>query len=166
MRFDTRFKVFLALTLSLVVVAAGWSIVRYRSHAEEREAWSAVTEEIERGRRRIDSLESALARLGARVDDEKRRLDGAAARIAHYEGQARRGRLPTPAYREYLRSIERHNEIVQSYNAAVVERRRVYTDYSIVIDRLNARVDSANQLQRAAVQQGIQLPVIDADPRE
>ncbi|HUP00275.1 MAG TPA: hypothetical protein VM737_01980 [Gemmatimonadota bacterium] len=163
MRLDRRFTVFLLLTLSLVALAAAWSVYRHRSHATEREAWRVITAEIGTGRGRIDSLESVLARLDARVEEEKDRLAGAAARISHYEGQSVRGRLPTPAYREYLASIDRHNRVVESYNAALVEQRRVYADYSILIDAFNARVDSANQLQRTAVEQGIQLPPLLPD---
>jgi hypothetical protein len=158
-RTTRQFRVFVVLTAMLVLafLALGW--VRWRGQAPEREAWAAIQGEIAVGAIRIDSLKQVLARMDDRLTREKRALASASERLRHWERQAVGGRLPTPQHRQYLGEIDRHNEAVSAHNAVLVEMQRVYARYSALVDTHNARVDSANVLQRRAVQEGIQLAV-------
>jgi hypothetical protein len=153
-----RLKVFLLLTALLLVGVVGWQLVRDRSRADEREAWAAVVDSVVTQKARIDSFEGLLGRLDARVTEGKRQLGSMQERIAHYEHGADEGRLPTPQFREYSRTVEGHNDLVLRYNRAVVEMQRVYQEYSELIDTQNAWLDSASAMQRRATQEGYTLP--------
>jgi len=158
-RTTRQFRVFVVLTAALVIGFMALRWVRWRGQGPEREAWAAVRGEIEAGSTRIDSLKQVLARLDSRLEADKRALASAGERLGHWERQAVGGRLPTPEHRQYLREIERHNEAVSTHNAVLAEMQVVYAEYSALVDTHNALVDSANELQRRAVQEGIQLAV-------
>ena len=156
-----RIRTFVVLTTALVAIAVGHSLWRYRSQAPYRGAWSQVTATLSEQKTRIDSLSAVLAELEAEVDEGKARLSELGLEIARLERRAVNGRLPTGEYRSYHGVIARHNEIVEAHNASVAEMQRSYSRYSILVDTHNALVDSANQLQRTAVERGIRLPPID-----
>jgi hypothetical protein len=156
MRF--RLLVFLVLTGILVAASIGWELVRHGGRSEERATWEALTDTLRTQQGRIDSLEVVLARLDERLTHEKRALATMQERIGHYERRASGGRLPTPQYREYMRTIESHNQAVTRHNATLAEMQRIYAAYSVIIDRHNAHVDSANVMQRRATQEGYTLP--------
>lgn len=159
MRTSRQFRVFLLLTACLVVAALAWGWLRWRGQAPEREAWTSVMDEIEIGGARIDSLKQVLDVLDEQLDADKRVLAGAGERLGHWERQAVEGKLPTPQHRQYLREIDRHNAAVGAHNADLAQMQRVYAEYSALVDTHNTLVDSANGLQRKAVQEGIQLAV-------
>lgn len=157
MTLSRHLGIMLLLTAALLAASVAWTMLRHRTHAPERARWSALTSGIETGRERIDSLEVALAAVDERLQREKRALERAAERIAHYERTAVSDRLPTPAFRSYQETIAAHNETVTLHNDLVAEQQRIYGEYSAAIDHVNALVDSANALQRAAVQEGFTL---------
>ena len=106
----------------------------------------------------IDALAGELADFDARVEDGERELQRLGGDIATWERRATNGRLPTPEYRRYQAAIRNHNEFVEEHNANILDMRRVYERYSALEDTHNVWVDSANTLQRTAVEEGIQLP--------
>lgn len=147
-----------------MVASVGWSIWRYASHAEEREAWEETVERLEAQKARIDSLEGLIERVGADVEADRERLESASERIGHYERRAVGGRLPTPQFDRYQASIERHNEIVERHNETLARQQRLYAEYAGLVDRHNALIDSANAMQRQAVEEGYQLPAAELGP--
>jgi septal ring factor EnvC (AmiA/AmiB activator) len=157
-----RIGVFVFLTAMLLAVATGYSLWRYRSQAPYRDAWNQVATELGEQKARIDSLSTVLAELEAGVDEEKVRLSELGVEITRLEREAVNGRLPRSEYRRYRGVITRHNEIVETHNASVAEMQRSYARYSTLVDTHNALIDSANRLQRTAVERGIQLPQIDS----
>jgi hypothetical protein len=154
--------VFVFLTAMLLAVATAHSLWRYRSQAPYRDAWGQVATELGEQKTRIDSLSTALAVLEAGVEEEKARLRNLGLEIAGLEREAVNGRLPSSEYRRYRSVIARHNEIVETHNASVAEMQQSYVRYSTLVDTHNALIDSANRLQRTAVERGIQLPQIDS----
>ena len=153
-----RLKVFLLLSSMLTVFVLSWQLWRHQSHADEREAWEATTRLLDAQQSRIDSLEAVLAGFDARVAKGKNDLTSIQRRLAHYENRATGGRLPTPQYREYMRAIDAHNALVARHNETLARMQRIYADYAALIDRHNALVDTANAMQRRAVQEGYALP--------
>lgn len=153
-----RIRIFAVLTGTMVVLVLGWTLWRHASGAEAREAWVAVHDSLQNQKVRIDSLETVVDTMRQRVDEGKRRIDRLGERIAQYERNARRGRLPTPRFEAYERTIERHNEVVSDHNRRVRRLQEIYGRYSRLVDRHNAWIDSANRIRRAAVDEGIQLP--------
>lgn len=158
MRISYRLRVFLLLTGALVLGLVAWSFYRYTTHAPQREAWAAVTDRLGVQAARIDSLAAAVDSLETKVEAGRESLESIGERIRHYERRASGGTLPTPQYRRYMREIEAHNEVVERHNQDVSELQRVYARYSVLVDSHNALIDSANALQRAAAQEGYQLP--------
>ncbi|MDX1661488.1 MAG: hypothetical protein R3326_06835 [Gemmatimonadota bacterium] len=161
MRLSYKLRVFLMLSLGLVVFAAAWSVWRYASHAEEREAWEETVERLEAQKTRIDSLSTAIAEMDLDLEEEKERLAAASERIGHYERRADGGRLPTPQFQRYEASIERHNEIVERHNERLARLQEIYEEYAALVDRHNALIDTANAMQRRAVEEGYQLPAAE-----
>ncbi|MBW3660616.1 MAG: hypothetical protein KY397_03165 [Gemmatimonadetes bacterium] len=161
MRISYKLRIFLLLSLVLVVTSVGWSVWRYASHAEEREAYEATIERLRTQKGQIDSLEAVIGRLREDVQAEKARLEGAGERIGHYERRAVGGRLPTPQYRRYRESIDRHNEIVSRHNATLGRVNALYDEYADLVSRHNTLIDSANAMQRRAVEKGYQLPAAE-----
>lgn len=157
-RLPYRLKVFLGLTALFAAASVAWSLVRWESHAPEREAWEAVTSTLGAGRLRIDALESAIDSLQAAVEADQGDLQTISRRIAHYESSARGGRLPTPQHRAYMTEIERHNRVVERHNRGIAELGELYAEYSGRVDTQNALIDSANAMQRQAAEEGYQLP--------
>ena len=153
-----RLKVFLLLSTGFTVLVLGWQWWRHGTHADEREAWEATTRLLDAQQGRIDSLEAVLAELDARVTKGKQDLASIQRRLAHYERRASGGRLPTPQYREYMRAIESHNALVTRHNENLTRMQRIYADYSALIERHNVTVESANDMQRRAIQEGYALP--------
>lgn len=158
MRVSYRLRIFLLLTLLFAGTSVAWSLIRWETHAPEREAWASVSAAMTRQKARIDSLEAEIGALQDRVGQERAEMEGSSRRIGHYEGGARNGRLPTPRYRAYMGEIDRHNEIVQRHNEDVVELQAIYQEYSELVDLHNALIDSANSMQRRAAEEGYQLP--------
>jgi len=158
-----RFRVFLLLTGTLLIATVGWSLWRHASGAEAREAWVEVNRSLDTGRARIDSLKGVIETLQTEVDDDKVRMARLGERIARYERSALRGRLGGSQREAYERTIDRHNEIVAAHNQRVGRLQDVYGEYSRLVDRHNAMVDSANRIQRRAVEEGIQLPRVGED---
>ena len=148
---------FLVLSAVLVLASIAWGWVRWRGQAPERSAWAAVSEDLEVQSARIDSLKQVIARLESELETDKRAIASAGERLGHAGRQAVAGRLPEADYRRYLREIERHSQAVNAHNAALAELRRVDAEYSALVGTHNVLVDSANVLQRRAVQEGIQL---------
>ena len=161
MRTTRQFRVFLAAAGLLVVASAGWSWLRWRTQAPERSAWAAVQSDLGAQSARIDSVEQLLDRMQADLDAQKRAIRSASARLSHAGRGAVGGRLPQADYRRYLQEIDRHNDAVDAHNAMLAELRRIQGEYSALIEVHNALADSANELQRRALQEGIQL----ADPQ-
>ncbi len=110
---------------------------------------------------RIDSLKLVLTRMDRALDADKRAIASAGERLGHLGRQAVDGRLPSTEHRIYLREIDRHNEAVSKHNVELAEIQRLYAEYSALVEAHNALVDSANELQRRAVQEGIQLQTPD-----
>jgi predicted nuclease with TOPRIM domain len=154
--------VFAFLTAMLLAIAIGHSLWRYRSQAPYRDAWNQVATKLGEQKACIDSLATVLAGLEAEVDEEKVRLSELGLEISRLERGAVNGQLPRSEYRRYRGVIARHNEIVETHNAGVAEMQRSYARYSTLVDTHNALIDSANRLQRTAVERGIQLPQIDS----
>ena len=152
-----QFRVFLALTGLLVLATLGWGWMRWQGQAPERAAWASIQRDLESQSARIDSLKAGLARMDGELDRAKRDLTSASERLGHWERQAVGGRLPTPQHRQYLRDIDRHNAAVEAHNERLIGMRATYAEYSALVDTHNVLVDSANALQRRAVQEGIQL---------
>jgi hypothetical protein len=152
-----QFRVFLALTGLLVLASLGWGWMRWRGHAPERAAWSSIQADLTSQSARIDSLKRGLARMDGELTRARRDLTTAGERLRHWERQAVGGRLPTPQHRQYLRDIDRYNAAVEAHNDRLVGMQASYADYSALVDTHNVLVDSANALQRRAVQEGIQL---------
>lgn len=153
-----EFAVFVTLTIVLLSGVALRSVLRHRSQAPFREAWSEVVGKLADQQDRIDLLAAELADYDERVEDGERELERLGVNIARWERRATDGRLPTPEYRRYQTAIRRHNEFVEEHNANILDMRRVYDRYSALVDTHNVWVDSANALQRTAVEEGIQLP--------
>lgn len=163
MKPSLRFKAFVLLTLALLLASVGWAYVRYRADEEQRQLWNALVETIASQKVEIDSLRVTIDDLETVVQEAQDDLGAMEERIGHYERGAVDNRLPTPAYRRYLSTIDRHNEIVSEHNAVLVELQNVYREYSQLVDAHNALIDSANAFQRFAVQEGISLPPADFD---
>lgn len=161
MRISYKLRIFLLLSLLLLVATVGWSVWRYASHAEEREAWERTVHRLRAQKAGIDSLQTLMDDMGEEVETEKERLDAASERIGHYERRAVGGRLPTPQFQRYEASIERHNAIVESHNESLARMQELYAEYEVLVDRHNALIDSANAMQRRAVEQGYQLPAAE-----
>lgn len=159
MRISYKLRVFLLLSLLLLGASVGWSVWRYASHAEEREAWQEAVDRIAAQKTRIDSLEALIEEIGDEVKADKRRLESASERIGHYERRATGGRLPTPQFQRYQASIERHNQIVVRHNETLARQQELYDEYADLIQRHNALIDTANAMQRRAAEEGYQLPV-------
>jgi predicted nuclease with TOPRIM domain len=157
-----RIGVFVFLTAMLLAAATAHSLWRYRSQAPYRDAWNQVSTKLGEQKARIDSLSAVLAELEAEVDEEKVRLSELGFEISRLEREAVNGHLPRSEYRRYRGVITRHNEIVETHNVSVAEMQRSYGRYSTLVDTHNALIDSANRLQRTAVERGIQLPQIDS----
>jgi hypothetical protein len=156
-RATRQFRVFLALTGLLALAFVAWGWVRWRGHAPEREAWTAIQADLGTQSARIDSLKRVLAGMDLELDRAKRDLTAAGERLGHWQRQAVGGRLPTPQHRQYLRDIDRYNEAVDTHNQRLAVMQGTYAEYSALVDTHNVLVDSANALQRRAVQEGIQL---------
>lgn len=161
MRISYKLRVFLLLSLVVLTASVGWSVWRYASHAEEREAWDRTVDRLRAQKAGIDSLQALIDDLGAEVETEKQRLDAAGERIGHYERRAVGGRLPTPQFQGYEASIEHHNEVVERHNESLARMRELYAEYAALVDRHNALIDSANVMQRRAVEEGYQLPAAE-----
>ncbi|HET6637665.1 MAG TPA: hypothetical protein VFH82_02665 [Gemmatimonadota bacterium] len=157
MRTTRQFRVFLLAAGSLVLASAAWSWLRWRAQAPERSAWAAVQSDLSAQSARIDSIEGVIDRMQGELDAQKRAIRSASERLSHVGRQAVGGRLPQADYRRYLQEIDRHNDAVDAHNVMLSELRRVQEEYSALVDVHNALVDSANELQRLAVQEGIQL---------
>jgi hypothetical protein len=156
-RATRQFRVFLALTGLLALAFVAWGWVRWRGQAPERAAWTAIQSDLGTQSARIDSLKRALAGMDGELDRAKRGLTAAGERLGHWKRLAVGGRLPTPQHRQYLRDIDRYNEAVETHNERLAIMQRTYDEYSALVDTHNVLVDSANALQRRAVQEGIQL---------
>lgn len=157
MRATPQFRVFLVATALLVVGGTVCSWVRWRAHAPERSAWAAVQSDLNVQSARIDSVGRLLDRLQADLEAQKRAIRSASERLSHAGRQAVGGRLPQPDYRRYLEEIDRHNDAVDAHNALLAKLGRVRDEYASLVEVHNVLVDSANELQRRAVQEGIQL---------
>lgn len=157
MRTTRQFRVFLVLTAALVLAFLAWAWIRWRGDAPERAAWASVQDDLEVQSARIDSLKRVLAVMDDQVADSKRQIASAGERLGHWGRQAVDGKLPSAEHRQYLREINRHNDAVAEHNAELTAMQRIYAEYSVLVDTHNALVDSANLLQRRAVQEGIQL---------
>jgi hypothetical protein len=149
--------VFLLLSAILALGSIAWGWVRWRGQAPERSAWASVSDDLEMQSARIDSLKLVLTRMDQELDASKRAIASAGERLGHLGREAVDGRLPEAEHRTYLREIDRHNEAVSMHNVELAEIRRVYAEYSALVETHNALVDSANELQRRSVQEGIQL---------
>lgn len=158
MRVSYRLRVFLLLSGLVVAASVGWSVWRYASHAGEREAFEDAVGRLADQSSRIDSLEAVMDTLRKGLEADRERLDRAGERIGHFERGAVDGRLPTPQYREYRASIASQNALADRYNHRLARLQSIYAGYSALIDRHNALVDSANAMQRKAVEEGYQLP--------
>lgn len=152
---------FLVLSAILALGSIAWGWVRWRGQAPERSAWASVSDDLEMQSARIDSLKLVLTRMDQELDASKRAIASAGERLSHLGREAVDGRLPEAEHRTYLREIDRHNEAVSMHNVELAEIRRVYAEYSALVETHNALVDSANELQRRAVQEGIQLQTPD-----
>ena len=161
MRTTPQFRAFLAVAGLFVVASAAWSWVRWRSHAPERSAWVEIQDDLGAQSARIDSIEDELDRIQDDLDGQKRAIRSASERLSHAGRLAVDGRLPQPDHRRYLEEIGRHNDAVDAHNVLLAELRRVQHEYSALVETHNALVDSANELQRRAVQQGVQLQTPD-----
>jgi predicted nucleic acid-binding Zn-ribbon protein len=148
---------FLLLTSLLILGSLAWSVYRHRAGAPQRRAWSEMADRLRSGKSRIDSLEAEIARGRRRVAVHRAHLDSLEDRIAAFERRAVGGRLPRPQHRAYLRVIEQQNRASEAHNAALAEVQSTYDDYTALIRAHNALVDSANQLRRAAAEEGIRL---------
>ena len=148
---------FLLLSAILALGSIAWGWVRWRGQAPERSAWASVSDDLEMQSARIDSLKLVLTRMDQELDASKRAIASAGERLGHLGREAVDGRLPEAEHRTYLREIDRHNEAVSMHNVELAEIRRVYAEYSALVETHNALVDSANELQRRSVQEGIQL---------
>lgn len=152
-----QFRLFLIVSGAAVLVSIGWAWLRWRGAAPERAAWASVQRDLEIESARIDSLRWALAHLETELAADKRAIASASERLGHWERQSANGGMPANDYRRYEREIERHNAAVQSHNLELAAIRRTWAEYSTTVDAYNALADSANELQRRAVQEGIQL---------
>ena len=161
MKATRQFRIFLALTGLLALVFAAWGWVRWKGQAPERAAWTAIQSDLGTQSVRIDSLKRALASMDIELDRAKRDLTAAGERLGHWERQAVGGRLPAPQHRQYLRDIDRYNEAVDAHTERLGVMQGTYAEYSALVDTHNVLVDSANALQRRAVQEGIQLAAPD-----
>ena len=157
MRTTPQFRGFLLLSAVLVLGLVAWAWARWRGAAPDREAWASIQTDLGAQSARIDSLRAFLAVMDDRVAHSKREAASARERLGHWGRQAVAGRLPAAEHRQYLREIDRHNEAVSAHNSQLAEMQRVYAEYSALVDEHNVLVDSANQLQRRAVQEGVQL---------
>jgi hypothetical protein len=110
---------------------------------------------------RIDSIAQLIERVQNELNAQKRTIRSASERLSHVERQAVGGRLPEADYRRYLGEIDRHNDAVDAHNLLLAELRRVQDEYSALVEAHNALADSANELQRRAVQEGVQLETPD-----
>ena len=135
--------------------------MHWRGQAPERSAWASVSDDLEAQSARIDSLKLVLTRMDSELGASKRAIASAGERLGHLGREAVDGRLPEAEHRTYLREIDRHNEAVSKHNVELAEIRRVHAEYSALVETHNALVDSANELQRRAVQEGIQLQTRD-----
>lgn len=161
MRVSYRLRVFLILSVVLAAAMVAWSSYRYASHAEDREAFEASVERLKIQKTRIDSLEARVNVLDAEVDRDKERLEAAKERIAHYERRAVAGRLPTPDYRRYREAIDHHNDVVAEHNEDLAAVNAAYDEYEALVTRHNALIDSVNEMQRKAVEEGYELPAVE-----
>lgn len=148
---------FLVLSAILALGSIAWGWVRWRGQAPERSAWASVSDDLEMQSARIDSLKLVLTRMDQELDASKRAIASAGERLGHLGREAVDGRLPEAEHRTYLREIDRHNDAVDAHNVMLAELQRIQGEYSALVDVHNALVDSANELQRHAVQEGIQL---------
>jgi hypothetical protein len=152
-----QFRVFLLLTAILALGLVAWAWARWRIEAPQREAWASIQADLGAQSARIDSLKQVLDRMQRELDAAKGVVVSAGERLEHARRQAEGGRLQQTDHRRYLLEIERHNRAVDAHNARLGELRRVHAEYSALVDLHNALVDSANELQRRAIQKGIQL---------
>jgi predicted RNase H-like nuclease (RuvC/YqgF family) len=160
-RVTRQFRVFLGLSAAAVLASLGWGWIRWRGAAPERAAWASVQRDMAVESARIDSLRWEIAHMETELNADKRAIASAAERLAHIRREAVNGALPEAEYRRYQREVERHNEAVASHNIELAALQRTYAEYSASVDAYNALADSANELQRRAVQEGVQL----AEPR-
>jgi hypothetical protein len=149
--------VFLVLSAIVALGSIAWGWVRWRGQAPERSAWASVSDDLEMQSAKIDSLKRVLADMEGRVSVSKREISSAGERLGHWGRQAVDGKLPAAEHRLYLREIDRHNEAVAKHNAEIAGLDRVHAEYTALVETHNALVDSANELQQRAVQEGIQL---------
>ena len=161
MRTTRQFRAFLVVSGAAVLASLGWGWIRWRGAAPERAAWASVQRDLEIGSARIDSLRWALAHQEAELSADKRAIASASERLDHLRREAVDGHLPEAEYRRYEREVDRHNESVESHNLELTAIQRTHAEYSAAIDAYNALADSANELQRRAVQEGIQLSAPD-----
>ena len=152
-----QLRLFLIVSGVAVLASMGWAWLRWRGAAPERAAWASVQRDLEIQSARIDSLRWELAHLEAELAADKRAITSAGERLGHLRRGTVNGRLPQAEYHRYEREIDRHNESVASHNRELAALQRTYSEYSASIDAYNALADSANELQRRAVQEGIQL---------
>ena len=152
-----QFRLFLIVSGVAVLVSMGWAWLRWRGAAPERAAWASVQRDLEIESARIDSLRWEIAHLETELAADKRAITSAGERLGHLRRQAVNGGLPEAEYHRYQREIERHNAAVESHNLELAAIRRTWAEYSTTVDAYNALADSANELQRRAVQEGIQL---------
>jgi hypothetical protein len=149
--------VFLVLSAALALGSIAWGWVRWRGQAPERSAWAAIQSDLRTQSARIDSLKQFIARKEGKVAAEKHAIASASERLGHLGRQAVDGRLPEADHGRYLQEVDRHDEAVASHNRELAALQRAWVDYSSSVDGYNVLVDSANILQRRAVQKGIQL---------
>jgi predicted RNase H-like nuclease (RuvC/YqgF family) len=157
-----QFRAFLVVSGVAVLASLGWGWIRWRGAAPERAAWASVERDMAVESARIDSLRWEIAHMETELNADKRAIASAAERLAHIRREAVNGALPEAAYRRYEREVERHNEAVESHNLELATLQRTYAEYSASVDAYNALADSANELQRRAVQEGVQLAVPDS----
>jgi hypothetical protein len=160
-RTTPQFRGFLLLSAVAMLGVLAWTWARWRDQAPDREAWASIQADLGTHAAGIDSLRALLDVLEDRVAQSSREVASARERLGHGGRQAVAGRLPAAEHRRYLREIDRHDQAVSAHNARLAELQRVYSEYSGLVDEYNVLVDSANNLQRRAVQEGIQLATPD-----
>ncbi len=153
--------VFLLLSSLLVLGTLAWRFYRYRASAPEREAWAAITDRLRVEKSDIDSLEAELAEGRRLVGAHRARLDSLEERLGAFERRAVEGRLPRSQHQAYMTVIEAQNEAAAAHNEALTEVQAVYEVYAGLVRAHNAVIDSANQLRRAAAEEGIRLEDVE-----
>lgn len=103
----------------------------------------AAKQDLDHQRADIDAAETEIDGLDRAIDESEARLRDLDWKIGGIEREYTRG-IPPSIYGEYSRLVAEQNDEVAKHNDLVSRQHALHGDYTMRVDRHNARVAAAN----------------------